>query len=84
MRGMTTVEWLVIAAIVLMASRYLIGYWNGIWNPTKEKAEELGESFNQTLGELSASSQLPGLQELPQAGLYAAIHLRKPHQPALC
>ena len=80
MKGMTTVEWLVIAAIVLLASRYLIGYWEGIWNPTKEKAEELSESFNETLGKLSASSQLPGPQGSPQEYLSAGIpRLKPPH-----
>lgn len=73
MKGITTIEWLVIAALVLMASRYLIGYWGGVWNPTKEKAEELGESFNDSLDKLTASSPLPRPRGLPPAGLYEGL-----------
>ena len=65
MRGMTTVEWLVIAAIVLLASKYLLNYWGGIWNPTKQKAEELGQEFNETLDNLNVLSER---QFLPQQG----------------
>ncbi len=75
MRGMTTVEWLVIAAIVLLASKYVIGYWQGIWNPTKAKAEELGASFNESLDNLNVLSEkqilpLPNHQELHLEGFW--------------
>lgn len=82
MRGLTTIEWLVIAAIVLIASRYVIGYWSGVWNPTKEKAEELGEEFNDTLNELSfsgatQSSLQQGLPELRSGDLSECLLLPK-------
>ena len=80
MRGMTTVEWLVIAAIVLLASRYLIGYWNSVWNPTREKAEELGAEFNESLSRLSAFSQQRGPRVLwRDATLYSPQGVHQQH-----
>lgn|GEM_PF-3244910 len=69
MRGMTTVEWLVIAAIVLVASKYVIDYWTGIWNPTKEKAETMSNDFGKSLDKLTSQLPLPSHQAWPLESL---------------
>ena len=83
MRGLTSIEWLVIAAIVLLAASQVIKYWGGVWNPMKSKAEEKSEEFSEAISELSPLSQ-PGLPELLQAGKVSLFQVQPQFQEALC
>jgi len=65
MRGITTIEWLVIATIVLIAASQVVKYWGEIWDPLKAKAEEKSDEFSETISDLSSSSQ-PDLPESSQ------------------
>ena len=58
MRGITTIEWLVIATIVLIGASQVITYWDNIWSPLKSKAEEKSDEFSETIADLSSLSQL--------------------------
>ncbi len=57
MRGFTTVEWLVIAAIVMLAVGYVINYWNDIWNPLEKKMQEKKGEFQSAIANLSPSPE---------------------------
>lgn len=57
MRGITTIEWLAIATIVLIAASQVIKYWGEIWNPLKDKAEEKADEFSEVISDLSSSSR---------------------------
>lgn len=57
MRGITTIEWLIIATIVLIGASQVITYWGNIWNPLKAKAEEKSDEFSETIADLSSSLQ---------------------------
>ena len=79
MRGLTTIEWLVIATIVLLAASQVIKYWGEIWNPLKDKAEEKSDEFTETISELSSSLR-PDRPESFQAGmkLWSLVPLHSP------
>ena len=71
MKGLNAIEWLVIAAIVLVASKFVIDYWSGVWEPTKEKAESVKGDFERSLGSLTSLPSLPQYpQGLPPAAPY--------------
>lgn len=57
MRGIATIEWLVIATIVLIAASQVVSYWDEIWTPLKSKAEEKSDEFSETIADLSSLSQ---------------------------
>ena len=67
MRGITTIEWLVIATIVLIAASQVVNYWGEIWNPLKSKAEEKSDEFSETIADLSSLLQ-PDPQESSPEG----------------
>ena len=77
---MTTIEWLVIAALVLIAAKYAIDYWGGIFNPVKEKAETMGSEFNESLNKLSVSSYQQSLYwQYPQGLLLEGLSVSSEH-----
>jgi|GEM_PF-7041333 len=52
MRGLTTIEWLVIAVIVLVAASQVIRYWDSIWQPLKAKTSEKADEFGDAIADL--------------------------------
>lgn len=38
-RGLSTLEWLIIAIIALLMISYVMGYWGSIWGAVTAKAE---------------------------------------------
>ncbi|MBR9679653.1 MAG: hypothetical protein GOU99_01220 [Candidatus Altiarchaeota archaeon] len=49
MKGLTSLEWLVIAAITIFALAQVVTFWKGTWSDVSDKAQEGRESLIENL-----------------------------------
>lgn len=44
-RGLSTLEWIVIAIVALVMISYVLGYWKGIWGVVTGQADTAKSAF---------------------------------------
>jgi hypothetical protein len=48
-RALSTLEWIIIAAVVLVMIAYALGYWKGIWGTATAAAERANWTFAESI-----------------------------------
>ncbi|MFH0962181.1 MAG: hypothetical protein V1820_05875 [archaeon] len=51
-KALSTLEWIVLAAIAILMITYVLGYWSGIWGSATGAAEKANSSFASALSKL--------------------------------